>query len=114
MDKGVYKKSKVAVIGCEELLESFMVSGIDVYITSSDGLESMVDNVVNEGYNIIFVTEEVVNRLKEKIEEIILTRPACISVIPSVKKREGVAENWIRNVVRRGLGVDINIPSTQS
>lgn len=102
--------ARIAVLGDYDSIYGFGALGLDVVPVSSDdpaAAASKLDGLVEAGYGIIYVTEELAHVLATAIEGYrARTLPAIVS-IPGVKNNTGVGVKAVKRSVEQSVGSDI-------
>ncbi len=98
---------KIAVIGKKDSVLGFKAVGLDVFFTDHLVLSDLIDDLAKKQYAIIYVTEEVFEKIRDSIadyhDEII---PAIIP-IPSNKGSKGIGMKNIKDAAEKAIGADI-------
>ncbi len=98
---------KIAVIGNKDSVLGFKAVGLDVFFTDHIVISDLIDDLAKKQYAIIYVTEEVFEKIHDVIidyhDEII---PAIIP-IPSNKGSKGIGMKNIRDAAEKAIGADI-------
>ncbi|MCK5811697.1 MAG: V-type ATP synthase subunit F [Clostridiales bacterium] len=98
---------KIAVIGNKDSVLGFKAVGLDVFFTDHLVLSDLIDDLAKKQYAIIYVTEEVFEKIHDSIndyhDEII---PAIIP-IPSNKGSKGIGMKNIKDAAEKAIGADI-------
>ncbi len=104
--------TKIAAFGEKDIMLIFKSAGIDVFpLTEDTGeiseLEKKVKKLIQEGYEIIFVTETVALKLDRLIREYSNELKPSIVVIPGLGKRNDYAIRNLRRAIIKAVGADI-------
>lgn len=99
---------KIAVVGDYDSIYGFATLGLDTYpVTGRKDAEEKLEELAENGYGIIYITEAVAAQCKniiEKFKEQIL--PAVI-LIPGVSGNTGEGVQGVKNSVEQAVGSDI-------
>lgn len=96
----------VAVVGQKELVQPFQAVGVDVFVTEPGGdVQTQVEGLVNQGYQLIFFTDDLSEKLQPLIERFRTSAFPCLVALPFTSPFAG--EKRLRDAVRRACGVDI-------
>lgn len=99
---------RVAMIGDEVSLIPFEMLGVDAYpIASSDDAHAVFENVISKDFAVVFVTEEIYERLEHEIAEVSTRLLPAITIIPSVTSARGIGGVKIEKAIERALGTKI-------
>lgn len=102
----MYKK--IGVVGDKDSVLAFKALGIDVFpVVEADEARRIVDNCAKNDYAVIFITEQVAQKIEETItrynEEVL---PAII-LIPSNQGTLNIGLKRISDSVEKAVGVNI-------
>ena len=95
---------KIAFIGPEDGLIPFKAIGADTY-AAGENPDEVLKEVLKMDYGIVFVTEDTINKLKDK--RIIVETEVNVIPIPGVGGETGFGRERIRNLIRTAVGVDL-------
>ncbi len=99
--------SDIAFIGDRDTVWPFMGFGIETFFADEhESPARLVTEVSQKGFKIIFVTEEVYDGARDRIDRFGEEATPTFTVIPSVKGSAGVAMQNIRDSVRRAMGAE--------
>jgi len=103
---------KIAIIGGKDAIMAFKAIGIDTFpVPLREDIEGLTQatlkKLIQEGYGIIFVTEDIAKRIESIMNEVKERPIPSIVVIPGTKPKEGFASARIRAIVRKSLGIDL-------
>jgi vacuolar-type H+-ATPase subunit F/Vma7 len=99
--------SDIAFIGDRDTIWPFKAFGADVFFADEHAsLPRLVAEVSQMQFKIIFVTEDVYESARERIDGFIEESTPTFSIIPSVKGSRGIAARMIRDSVRRAMGAE--------
>ncbi|HOJ50231.1 MAG TPA: V-type ATP synthase subunit F [Spirochaetota bacterium] len=99
---------EIVVVGHRDTILGFKTIGLDLvyYENDVDDLINQINNTIEQGAKIFFITESVFVKLNKYINTF-FGKPYPIFVpIPEIKGSEGIAEENIRSLVVRALGTD--------
>ncbi|MDO5755101.1 MAG: V-type ATP synthase subunit F [Tissierellia bacterium] len=99
---------KVAVVGDRDSVLAFRALGIHVY-TAYDAKEARqtVDRIAKEGYGIIFITEQMAQKIPETIERYNNKVVPAIILIPSNQGSLNIGLSRIDKNVEKAVGANI-------
>lgn len=102
----MYKK--IGVVGDKDSVLAFKALGIDVFpVVEADEARRIVDNCAKNNYAVIFVTEQIAQKIEETIirynEELL---PAII-LIPSNQGSLNIGLKKISDSAEKAIGVNI-------
>lgn len=102
----MYKK--IGVVGDKDSVLAFKALGVDVFpVVEADEARRIVDNCAKNDYAVIFVTEQIAQKIEETItrynEELL---PAII-LIPSNQGTLNIGTKRISDSVEKAIGVNI-------
>ena len=101
---------RVAVLGDRESIMGFRALGLDVYPAEPDTAGAVFDSALHaEGqpYAIIYVTEELVRPLKDRIDAVKEAMIPAIIPIPSRNGSLGLGMHALTDAVERAVGANI-------
>ena len=99
---------KVGVIGDKDSILGFLALGIDIFPAyESDEIKKTVHTLAEEGYAIIYITEEASLLAQETIKRYKDSELPAIIVIPGIGGSLGLGMNEIRESSKRAIGADI-------
>ncbi len=99
---------KIGVVGDKDSITAFKAVGVDVYpVITKEEARKTVDMMANEGYGIIFVTEQMANIIEETIERYNRELLPAIILIPSNQGSLGIGLSKINQYVEKAIGSNI-------
>lgn len=99
---------KIAVVGDKDSVLAFKALGIDVRVVyEKDDAREAIDSLANEGYGVIFVTEELADKIEETIERYNNKIIPAVILIPSNKGTLNIGMNKISENVEKAVGSNI-------
>ena len=104
----IFMYKKIGVVGDKDSVLAFKALGIDVFpVVEADEARRIVDNCAKNDYAVIFVTEQIAQKIEETItrynEELL---PAII-LIPSNQGSLNIGLKRISDSVEKAVGVNI-------
>jgi len=104
----IFMYKKIGVVGDKDSVLAFKALGIDVFpVVEADEARRIVDNCAKNDYAVIFITEQVAQKIEETItrynEEVL---PAII-LIPSNQGTLNIGLKRISDSVEKAVGVNI-------
>lgn len=101
-------KTKLAAIGENNIMLIFKAIGVDVFpSTTSQEAGAQIRRLAKEGYNIIFITEEIAAKLDPIIREYSYEFLPSIVVIPGLRERNNYALRRLRQAIIKAVGADV-------
>lgn len=97
---------KVAVVGPGAVVTPFRAVGLEVFpVEAGADPTAVVQNLINTGYQLIFFTDDLTERLQPLIEKFHNTALPCLVALPFTGTDAGEAR--LRAAVRRACGADV-------
>jgi len=101
-------KHKIAVIGDPSSVMIFKAIGLDVcFETSASKIEKKIHELADEGYAVIYITEEAADLVKDAIAEYATSTFPAIIPIPSTNGTLGIGIRNVKANVEKAVGADI-------
>lgn len=98
--------SHIAVVGNPEIISAFRAAGLAVFpVQAEPDAGKQVQRLVDEGYRVIFFTEELSRYLEPVLERARRTAVPCIVALPTGAGKGGITR--LKAIVRRAVGADI-------
>jgi V/A-type H+-transporting ATPase subunit F len=99
---------KIAVLGDYDSIYGFAALGLSTFpVEDMETAKKRLTTLVNSGYGIIYITEELAVLLEEKINEYKSRMSPAIILIPGVKGNTGEGIMSVRKSVEQAVGSDI-------
>ncbi|MBU5455542.1 V-type ATP synthase subunit F [Caproiciproducens sp. MSJ-32] len=99
---------KIAVIGDKDSILAFKAIGIDVFpVIEADEARRAVDNCAKNNYAVIFVTEQVAEKIEETISRYNDKILPAVILIPSNQGSLNIGLQRISDSVEKAVGVNI-------
>lgn len=99
---------KVAVVGDKDSVMGFLALGIDIFPAyDADEIKKTIHKLVEEGYAIIYITEQASLMAKETIARYKDNELPAIIVIPGIQGSMGIGMNEVRESAKRATGMDL-------
>ena len=99
--------SDIAFIGDRDTVWPFKALGTNVFFSDEhESLLQLVNQVLQQQFKIVFVTEDVYENVRERIDGFAEESTPTITIVPSVKGSRGIALQRIRDSVRRAMGAE--------
>ncbi|MFO7639085.1 MAG: V-type ATP synthase subunit F [bacterium] len=96
----------VAVVGNREVVVAFRAAGLAVFpLEAGDDAAARVEEVIAEGYRVVFFTEELSPALAPVLERYRRAAVPCLVALPQGGSGESLAR--LRGLVRRAVGSDV-------
>ena len=100
--------NKIAVIGDYDSIYGFATLGLSTFPVEEESEASKtLRNLVNSGYGIIYITEELGAKLSKQIQKYNSEMLPAIIQIPGVKGNTGDGIRAVRRSVEKAVGSDI-------
>lgn len=100
--------SKICAIGDFDTVLMFRSLGIPVFFIEEFGeVETVFEQVVQEGYHVIFLTEKIAERIPDVLDKINLDWTPMVVLIPDCHGTTGYAFERVRETVKKAIGADI-------
>lgn len=99
--------SKVAIIGPESSVIGFKAFGFETFFADSkEQVKEFITTILNtKEYAIIFITAKLAHEIPEEINN--AKRQLSITLLPTSKKEEDLADEHLKSVAEKATGVDI-------
>ncbi|GAB6116437.1 V-type ATP synthase subunit F [Thermoanaerobacter brockii subsp. lactiethylicus] len=99
---------KIGVIGDHDTVLSFKSTGIDTF-RAIDEVEAsdILMKLARENYAVIFITEHLAEKIRDKIDFFRNKILPIITLIPSNRGTLGIGINDVRKSVEKAIGADI-------
>ncbi len=102
------KKKSIAVIGDPTSVMIFKAIGLEVfYEEQPKAIEKRIYSLADQGYGVIYITEEAASMATEAIDYYMNETFPAIILIPSHKGTQGLARQRLRNNIEKAVGTDI-------
>lgn len=99
---------RVAVIGDKSSVLAFQALGLDVYSpVDEEDTRNRVDKLARDEYGVIYITEELAEKIPETIEHYKSEPTPAIILIPDSKGSKGLGMAEISKNVEKAVGFDI-------
>lgn len=99
---------KVAVVGDKDSVLAFTPTGIEVHaVSNSQEAANKIDNLAENDYGIIFVTEHIAKDIEETLDRYIKKVTPSIILIPSSQGSLGIGLKRISDNVQKAVGMNI-------
>lgn len=100
--------SNIAVIGDKDSVLGFKALGIEVYTpTNNEKTKKIIDQLTKDNYGVIFITEELVNDVKETIAKYDEQFIPAIIPIPSNQGTLNIGMDRIDRNVEKAVGINL-------
>jgi V/A-type H+-transporting ATPase subunit F len=101
-------KGKVAFIGDADSVLGFRALGVETVVpVDEDQARENFERLVREETSVIMITEDLMDQLREQIEETVHTAIPSVVVLPGVKGTQRRGEHTIRELIIKAVGVDL-------
>jgi len=101
---------KIALIADKQTSLPFLGVGIDAVICEeSKRVRRIFQELFEQDYGIIFIAESLASKCLDIIEELSDKKPSLvITIVPDISKGvSGVAEQRLRNLIRKAVGMEL-------
>lgn len=99
---------KVGVMGERDSVLGFKAVGFDVYpVVSREEASERLTQLADDGYAVIYVTEQIASMIAEDIERYRFSRFPAIVPIPVSSGSLGIGMNSVKKSVEKAVGADI-------
>lgn len=99
---------KIGVIGDKQSVLGFKAVGLNVFDCSTkDEAKQILKNIDDEGYAIIYITENIYSEILDTVYEYNEKRLPAIIPIPGMKGSTGIGIQNIKKAVEKAVGADI-------
>ncbi|MBU2545296.1 V-type ATP synthase subunit F [Patescibacteria group bacterium] len=101
---------KVAILGEKKIVLAFKSLGVSVFgVDKEKDFNLAVTEIENSNYSILFVTENIVEKYKNKIEQFYKESLPAILIIPGTNNNQGIGKESLKKTIERALGADIGL-----
>ncbi|ADL08761.1 V-type ATP synthase subunit F [Thermosediminibacter oceani] len=99
---------KIGVIGDHDTVLSFKSTGIETFpaVDEKEAADRLM-KLVRENYAVIFITEQLAEKVRERIDLYRDKMLPIITLIPSNRGTLGIGISDVRKSVEKAIGVDI-------
>ena len=104
------EQAKIAVVGEKDTVLCFKAIGLDVfpvYEETPENSRRTVDHLAREGYDLLFITEQIAKTIEETIERYKNQMLPAIILIPGSRGSLGLGLRKIRDNVEKAVGVNV-------
>lgn len=99
---------KVGVIGERDSVLGFRAVGFDAYpVVSREEASQRLAELADNGYAVIYITEQIASMITEDIERYRFSRFPAIVPIPGSQGSLGIGMNSVKKSVEKAVGADI-------
>ncbi len=99
---------KIAVVGDYDSIYGFSALGLEVFpVSDTADAEKLLKRLVDTGYGIIYITEELAYEVKELIGKYKEQMSPAIILIPGIKGNTGNGIRGVHASVEQAVGSDI-------
>lgn len=101
---------RIAIIGREDIIIGLKLFGIDIFPAEiPEKAKSVLEELVNKEYNLIFITEDIAGPLAERIKEILEETNISVLIMPAPGVKTEIVSNMIRSSIRKALGAELEV-----
>ena len=98
----------IAVMGDRESVMSFKALGIEtIPVKNKEDAKAQLARLVEDDYAVIYMTEQVAEKLEQEIEKYAERVAPAIILIPGPGGSLGIGLGNVKNAVERAVGADI-------
>lgn len=99
---------KIGVIGDKDSVLGFKAVGMDVFpVSTPKDAESTLDNLAQDNYAVIFITEQVVKDIVPAIDKYRSSKLPAIIPVPGNQGSLGLGIQGVKKSVEQAVGADI-------
>ncbi|MFO7637197.1 MAG: V-type ATP synthase subunit F [Clostridia bacterium] len=98
---------KIGVIGDKDSILGFKALGIHVFHDAQRDVNELIQELVKEGYVILFITEEYLAKARTAIAKYEDMPVPAIIPIPGIRGSMGIGMQNIRKAAEKAIGADI-------
>lgn len=100
--------SNIALIGEKEVIIGFNLIGLQLFpVTQSEEAIKALDDCAQNDYAVIFITNEIAQKIIGKIEEYQKQSSMTICILPNRSKETALSMNILRKNIEKAVGTDI-------
>ena len=100
--------SNLALIGNKEVIIGFQLMGFKLFPSNdSDEALSALENCLKENYAVVFVTNEIAQKILNDIEKYQKKSSMSICILPNRSKETDLSLKLLRRNVEKAVGTDI-------
>ncbi len=99
---------KIAVIGDKDSVLVFKAFGFSVFeVFSPEEAEKCLNNLSKDSYAVIYITEQIADKIMPAIDEYKNSKIPAIILIPGNQGSLGIGMNNIKKSVEKAVGADV-------
>jgi V/A-type H+-transporting ATPase subunit F len=99
---------KVGVIGDKDSILGFKILGLSVFpVTTPEEAAKIINKMAKEEYAVIYITENIAEKVRETINEYKSSRFPAVIPIPGNEGPLGIGMEGIKNSMIKAVGTDI-------
>ena len=100
---------KIAVIGNIDTIKGFKALGLDIFGIKSkeEARKALLSIYSGKDYALVFLTEDWLIELRDKIKQFEERSLPALMVIPSVGSKKSIAQEELGRIIERAVGSDI-------
>jgi vacuolar-type H+-ATPase subunit F/Vma7 len=99
--------STLAIVGRKETIMPFLATGANVVYVAKGECVAVVEKLIDDGYKIVFFTEEFIDELRDVLLEYRNKTVPCLIPIPTGRGKTKLALERIRGVIKKAVGADV-------
>lgn len=97
--------ANICVIGDYDSICGFNALGIDTFdVATQEKAEAVLKNVIDNGYVIVFITEDLAVKVSDVLDEYRIKPTPAIIPIPSVAGTNGFGVSYVRKALEQAVG----------
>ncbi|OGC42183.1 hypothetical protein A2Y85_01485 [candidate division WOR-3 bacterium RBG_13_43_14] len=97
----------IAIIGDRETIMPFLATGARVVYTQKGESKKVMEDLISEGYKIIFFTENYIEELNDILIQYRSQTVPCLIPVPTGRGKTQLAVERIRGVIKKAVGADV-------
>ncbi|MCK4250426.1 hypothetical protein KAX97_03210 [candidate division WOR-3 bacterium] len=97
----------LAIVGQQETIMPFLATGAEVVYVKKGECVKVVEELIGQGFKIIFFTEEFIDELSEILLNYRTETIPCLIPIPTGRGKTKLAIERIRGVIKKAVGADV-------
>ena len=97
----------LAIIGQRETIMPFLATGAHVVFIKDGEGAAAVEDLITQGFKIIFFTEEFIGELDDILIKYQNQTTPCLIPIPTGRGKTKLAIERIRGVIKKAVGADV-------
>jgi vacuolar-type H+-ATPase subunit F/Vma7 len=99
--------STLAIVGQKETIMPFLATGAKVIYADKGECVAVVEDLIKQGFKIIFFTEEFIDELHDVLQMYRNQTTPCLIPVPTGRGKTKLALERIRRVIKKAVGADV-------